>query len=688
MSFRQILLAILLALSLLGVLASPTLASQTGMLLPRVVVALYDSREGAWSQSRLRALTQASLNRIGLKVEAVDVAKAGLPDLAMRRDVRGILTWWVREPAASLDYWSWASRMSDAGKRFVVFGSPAVAGSSSAAAQFWARMGVDVLRGPQCRGFGFAVQVRADSMVQHERALPPYLRLECGYRVVDEDVDVFLRAQRGNESVDLVLASARGAIAAEETIYFTSGAGWQLYLNLDAFFARAFKTQGLPVPDFATRNGRRVFVAVVDAGMAGIDQNLAPTAFDSLIEFDKAVLSRFRHHRFGLSFQENSALEIACSIQEMADATVSEVFARSNLEVGVRLQESATSRGGGLRAKPDRKALTGCVRRIPVQKQTPPNLSVGRADQPRLVFAEQGRLGEDKTHAKVYDVVRVDAAWQSPLSQWTPVPAEEDGTLSLLRLQGSYGSGEPSSFDFLQFLNDARRTDAPARRAPIGIAIELDQLRDISWKNGLLRFLSEMDTNLSSLFPTEFADLLAGFSTAELRESGTGTWTIAKRGALQTIRIDNPKAKGVDLTSSQGVIGWTSDRGSLLIWLDEAVEPAVVKVTADESAPGKQLLLEDSAWRVWDVRQSDAELSFSTQGAGEGTIAWRIPKGWCVPLSSIEAVDLGSGREFPMKTSVQDRRFLTIALPASNTGMRVTLLKGPSADSCSGDHAL
>lgn len=475
----------------LALLVAPAPALAQAQQLPRTVIALYDAKQGAWSGSRLQAYAQASLNRLGLRVEAVDVSTGNLPDLSLRDDVRGVVTWWAREPSANLDYWSWASRTMDLGKRFVVIGSPISAGTSASAAQFWTRLGFDVLRGPKCQGFGFAVAAKNSAMVEHERALPPYLRLECGYRLIaagaQDRAEVFLSARRGEDPpVDLVAATSRGAVAAEEALVYTSGAHWQLYLNLDAFFARGFDAGRMPVPDIATRNGRRVAVAVFDAGASG-DERVLDAADEkrTLLDIDQTFLSGFSGMRYGLSVQDDGRIEIACDSQKADDDRLRALFGRDNVETGIRLKAMSRARGPALARDTGEASGAGCSRRMQVRQPadlgtsaagTDRAMAGGQADQPRLVFDGPSANGDDLV-SQTFDVTRIDAAWQSPLSQWAPVPAERGGDVLLFQLLGAYGDGAPSPFAFLQFLDDVRRTEAPSLRTPIGIALDLGQMR-------------------------------------------------------------------------------------------------------------------------------------------------------------------------------------------------------------------
>ena len=82
--------------------------------VPRTIIALYSG--GNIQDSYIHTVAEMPLNHLGLVVEYHDIHEP-LPDIAQRKDVRGVLTWFMGPvPQDPKTYFEWATNVVSGGK--------------------------------------------------------------------------------------------------------------------------------------------------------------------------------------------------------------------------------------------------------------------------------------------------------------------------------------------------------------------------------------------------------------------------------------------------------------------------------------------------------------------------------------------------------------------------------------------
>lgn len=277
---RLIPLAAALALALLLVvagLAGPAQA-ETGTVVPRTVLSLYDGSNKRARTSAGHQLAEAVLNHLGLEVVHLDVTRRPLPDPASLPHVRGVLAWiesdTLPDPAG---YMTWLERLAGDGKRLVLAGYGGIDADRTTGEtpprelllRHWALIGLRPLDQFVAITYDVTPRIQDAGMIGFERPLakpyPPFVAL----RSIDPANTVHLRLGRdGIDPVtsDLVVTGPKGGYLAPDYGVFRGPDGNAREWIVDPlkFFAAAFDTAGLPKPDATTLAGRRIYYSHID----------------------------------------------------------------------------------------------------------------------------------------------------------------------------------------------------------------------------------------------------------------------------------------------------------------------------------------------------------------------------------------------------------------------------------------
>ena len=245
--------------------------------IPRVILALYDGREGKEiAYSTTHQIVEMPLNHLGLVVSYHDINQ-GLPPIHELQGVRGILTWFQTDAMANPQaFLSWAEAAVNAGKRFVILGNFAVSQDLqkhmtplSAINRFLAKLGLRTEGDWQLVTYDMKIAYKDPLMVEFERRmdgpLPPYTQVVK----TDGPAKSYLTIRRsGNPQTDshLVVVGPKGCYVAAEYTHYSDAKSNRLewYINPFEFFRLAFGTDDLPKPDPNTLSGRRIFYSHVD----------------------------------------------------------------------------------------------------------------------------------------------------------------------------------------------------------------------------------------------------------------------------------------------------------------------------------------------------------------------------------------------------------------------------------------
>jgi hypothetical protein len=263
-------------LLLLCLLALPAARPVMAAPVPRTILALYDGKtEPQLRFSNVHQLAAMPLNYLGLAVEFHDV-RQGLPDIAGRDDLRGILMWLtnqeVNDPAA---VWTWLDAAARRGLRIGILGDLPLRDAAghvmetAAINRVLVPLGVRMADRWIADTYGAKVVSSDAKDMAFERALPEILPAFGIFRPSDDLVRSLLTVQgpqgKPDESV-LAAIGRQGGIVSPGYGYFRDPAFLRTrwYINPFRFFSAVFDTDPLPKPDVTTVSGRRLFQSHID----------------------------------------------------------------------------------------------------------------------------------------------------------------------------------------------------------------------------------------------------------------------------------------------------------------------------------------------------------------------------------------------------------------------------------------
>lgn len=229
-------------------------------------------------------------------------------------------------------------------------------------------------------------------------------------------------------------------------------------------------------------------------------------------------------------------------------------------------------------------------------------------------------------------------------------------------------------YGYRSLVETMKNIETPVRVKPINvyyhyyIAEREDALNSLRY---VLDYAREQE--IAPITTSGFAATVDGFYAARIILMDEERWRVENRGALQTVRFDRASLKSVDFARSQGVVGQRHHQGSLYVALDPDIEMPVVALKAhdrperDPEAPLAYLV--SARWPISELKHSGANWTFSAQGFGAGTFAWKTPHGGRF------AIEVSDGSDKKQITAVADAEGrLEFTLPLSGVhGVEVTV---------------
>lgn len=127
---------------------------------------------------------------------------------------------------------------------------------------------------------------------------------------------------------------------------------------------------------------------------------------------------------------------------------------------------------------------------------------------------------------------------------------------------------------------------------------------------------------------SHYAAIADDFFAADIEQVDANTWSVAKRGNLQTVRFDAAEDIDVDLLRSNGVLGAKRLNGSLYVSLDSKVEPVTIFTTKRVTAASPRASLVESRWQLSDLRLDETcGFKVGGQGYGSSQMTWYVKPG-------------------------------------------------------------
>ncbi len=174
-----------------------------------------------------------------------------------------------------------------------------------------------------------------------------------------------------------------------------------------------------------------------------------------------------------------------------------------------------------------------------------------------------------------------------------------------------------------------KNTELPRRLKPFNLYYHMYSGEKPGSLSAIKSFVTEArSANVIPVKASQYAAIADSFFTAEIQQVDALSWTINRRGALQSLRLDDADAIDLDDVRSTGVLGVTRHAGSLYIALDPAFEPAMIstrpRAPAGETIVDKdRIQLIESRWNLRNLRRADCEFTIEAEGFGPGSMTWQ-----------------------------------------------------------------
>ncbi len=185
-------------------------------------------------------------------------------------------------------------------------------------------------------------------------------------------------------------------------------------------------------------------------------------------------------------------------------------------------------------------------------------------------------------------------------------------------------------YGFALVVDTFKRTECPIRVKPINLYYHIfsaEKYPSLNAVQGNLEFIKTQD--IIPIKTSQYCSIVEGFYSTQIEQTASRTWKIANRKGLQTFRFDNATLLCVDFSKSKGVIGQCRLQGSLYVFLDSEFQTP--EITIKDSPQYYREPLEETAylinstWNVWGLDSTVTnQLSFKTQGYGQGKMVWQM----------------------------------------------------------------
>ncbi|WP_417519561.1 polysaccharide deacetylase family protein [Minwuia sp.] len=316
--------------------------------VPRRIIAIHHPQGEKPKLHDLHKMAEMPLNWLGYVLDYRELDE-GLPEEAIGDpDVAGVITWFAEGSMADpLAYVDWATRMVDAGKKFIILGDfgflaqtggESVAGRASVTA-FLEKLGIEL--GGDWTDVTFDTEIvhRDPDFYDHERRmdghLPPYeLYLPAG-----DATEVMLKVrnrQSGDESALFMISPTAafiegGWIYYKDPVYFRT----QWYVDPFRLFERVFGAVPRPVPDVTTLSGRRMYFSHIDGdgwrNVSLVSGYKKQQAYSARVVMEKAIIP---YPDLPITVGPIAAdLDPAWSGDRKAQVLASEIFALPQVEM-------------------------------------------------------------------------------------------------------------------------------------------------------------------------------------------------------------------------------------------------------------------------------------------------------------------------------------------------------------------
>lgn len=611
------------------------------------------------------------LNYLGLVVDYRAI-EDGLPSDAEMEPYRGIITWWAepRVPDAQ-GYNDWAIRQMKAGRKLVILGNVASDDDASLKSQadagpMMSELGFKYI--PTVTSGAVSVgpvelsmpDRGTSSIVKKDPAVCDYeARIDLGdksfrkrdwpiARLEDPSGVAYLTTSDGRGESDVVAVSSHGGVALGEfpcvspetrplraeslpsnvsttemaAIEETEYVKWRI--NPFLFFARAFATDDLPKADLSTLNGSRLFWAHVDGDASGGMSLIDKATLNSEMLYER-IFSQSRLP-FTVSYVTSDLTLRAKShyVRELDAAR--RIQALPNVDTATHttthpfdwVEGDNSLQDGKLVRNPPSidDEIAGSVdfhnQLIAPEKPVSLLLWSGLCNPTEEALAMCDALGIDNMNGgnPVYDK-------KYPyITGVYPAYSDVNGRIQYHTAAAGdfhYTTSWTRDFDGMKNLVEYfQMTEKPYRLRPMNVYFHFYLAERQLGLDGLQTALDYVEKqDCAPIFAADYPPIVADFITMKMGKMPDGALVVENLGNLRTIRFDNQK-KFVDLSRSQGVIGYTVQDQSLYVHLDEGLEH---RIFLQDQTPS-QVNLERGSHNIEGWRPGPNKVAFRLKGTG------------------------------------------------------------------------
>ena len=694
--------------------------------VPRVIIGIHDSPPSAAADANyLYSLAEMPLNHLGLRLEYNNI-RTQVPSLSNRTDVRGILIWLT--DGRKLPFKSLTALVQTAVRKkipVVLMGSfpnsqddlgrPITLADQN---RFLELIGIRSDGGFLPFTFDLKTAIKIPSMVEFERKIPNPTPATEAITPIGTDAKTFLAFDRsGDESQRLhtVILTSQGGYVATGFTHFESknGAFLQWYLNPFDYFAAAFKTVGMPIPDTTTLSGRRIFYSHIDGdgwgSVSTADQyagkgiyasevilkevaqahpelplTVAPIAAD----IDPLWVGTLKSQQIARAFFRLPNVEPAThtythpfewaffgpSYQAQNELKFIKKYTKVHLAPGI--QATGIAGAGKLNHTYDAPRAYADIPYSLIREVEGSVAYINSFCPPgKRVRLLQWSGDTSPTEDAVAAVIRAgllnlngrDTRFDAEAPSYAAVSPIGKRSGSLTQISASHANENVYTdlwqgrfFGFRYLKTSLANTETPLRVKPINIYYHMysgEKQASLAALREVLNYVSQQD--IAPITATQFAAIGQGFFTTKLSAVGPRSWRIENRGALNTLRFDQADKIQVDFKSSNGVLGARTQRSVLYVALDPAVPtPTLTLQDRSNVAPSTPELV-DARWSISALKGTSGSATFRATGFGTGTMTWRVPR-----HSENEQWEARMGHEHPVRAVVDSYGLVTFKLPS------------------------
>ncbi len=661
--------------------------------VPRVILGIHDSPVNAAADaSYLYSIAEMPLNHLGLKLEYANIRNTA-PRLKGRSDLRGVLIWLsdgrklpferllalVKEATEQdipvLLVGSLPNETDDRGKLI----------SLADQNRFLSYLDLQTEGKFLPYTFDLRLHTKVSDYVEFERKLPNPPPATESVSPTSPTARVLLSYERkGSEGglIHPVLLTRKGGYIAAGFSHYESrnGAFLQWYINPFRFFADAFRTQGMPVPDTTTVAGRRIFYSHIDGD--GWGNVSTADKYDGKGLYASEVIL----HEIVDGFPDLpvTVAPIAADLDPAWTGTIRSqqiaraLFRRPNVEPASHTYTHPFEWrffGPGYKPENELPFLPKYAKHslAPGMKARPhvhKSKLAHNYDAPRAYGDIPYSLKREMEGSAAYINLFCPPGKKVRLLQWSgDTSPTEDAVAAairagLLNLNGrdtrfdgdnpSYTAVSPLGkrsgrfmqisashanenvytdlwqgrfFGFRYLVSSLQNTEKPLRVKPVNIYYHMysgEKQASLKALIDVMKFTSGLE--LAPITATDYAALGQGFYAMKLDELAPLTWRIRDRGALNTIRFDNAQNLSLDPSASAGVLGSRRVGNILYVALDPQAKTPEVAMRKGPDQPGARPLLSHSRWQVRGLEQDGPTTRFMAQGFGPGDMTWIVPQ--------------------------------------------------------------